>query len=102
MLSFILASILLSLFFAVLILFPYKKVAQWLKKYIHIRTFFTGIVLIVFSFIVDVKQGQVPSTNEMSGILLQYAGGIHQIIIAVGVICFVASFFINHFFNDSE
>lgn len=102
MLSFILAFLLLCLFFAVLILFPYNKIAQWLKGHIHIHTFFAGIALIVFGFIFDGEQAPVNSANEMSVILPQYASGIHVFIIAVGVICFVASFFISRLFSDNE
>lgn len=102
MLSFILAFLLLCLFFAGLILFPYNKVAQWLKKYIHIRTFCAGIALIVYGLIFYGEQAPVNSANEMSAILPQYASGIHLAIIPIGVICLVASFFINRLFSDNE
>lgn len=102
MLSFILGFLLLCLFFAGLILFPYNKVAQWLKGYIHIRTFCAGIALIVFGLIFDGEQAPVNSANEMSVILPQYASGIHLAIVAVGVICLVASFFISRLLSDNE
>ncbi|HBE3287395.1 TPA: hypothetical protein KL544_003141 [Escherichia coli] len=102
MLYFILAFIFLSLFFAVLILFPYNKVAQWLKGHVHLRTFFAGIALIVFGFIFDAEQAPVDSANELSVILPQYAAGIHIFIIAAGIICFVASFFISRLLSDNE
>ncbi|CZZ20759.1 Uncharacterised protein [Enterobacter hormaechei] len=102
MISFILAFLLLSLFFAGLILFPYNKVAQWLKGHIHIRTFCAGIALIAFGFIFDSEQAPVKSANDMSLILPQYASGIHLFIVASGIICFVASFFINRLFSDND
>ena len=102
MLSFILAFLLLSLFFAGLALFPYNKVAQWFKGHIHIRTFCAGIALIMFGFIFDGDPAPAHSANEISAILPQYASGIHPFIVAAGAICFVVSFFISRLFSDNE
>ncbi|MGT2009292.1 hypothetical protein SPM35_23160 [Enterobacter hormaechei subsp. xiangfangensis] len=100
--SFISAFLLLCLFFAGLILFPYKKVYQLLKEHIHLRTFCAGILLIGYGFIFDGKQASVPSANELSSILSQHTASIHPIIIAAGFICLVASFFVNRLFSENK
>lgn len=102
MLSFILAFLLLALIFAGLICFPYKTVGQWLKEHFHLRTFFAGILLTVFGLISSGEPASAPSTNEMGDILSGYSGNISQICIVIGILCFIASFFINRFFSDHE
>lgn len=102
MLSFILAFILLALFFAGLILFPYKKVAQWLKRYIHLPSFISGILLIIYSLIFEGKQAPVPPTNEIGEFLTNYTSGLQPFLIVSGGICIVASFFIRRYFSNIE
>lgn len=94
MLDFILGIIIISVLISGLIIFPYKKAVQALKKVTHMRTFCFGILLILFSSIAESGLFTAPSNNEPGNIFSQFVGGLHLIFIVVGVLCFVASFFI--------
>ncbi|HDV6994551.1 TPA: hypothetical protein RJ074_004298 [Escherichia coli] len=93
-------SIVTCIIVLVIIYFPYKKVADLLSKFIHVRTMFTGIFFVIAGLItISVSD---TATNDMAGFLSNYPKVVGGAATGFGFIYIIASFLINHLFGSEE
>ncbi|EHD9518840.1 hypothetical protein JOA65_004516 [Escherichia coli] len=82
-----------------IIYFPYKKVADLLGNFIHLRTMFAGVFFVIAGLIaISISD---TATNDMV-VFLPDSRVVGKVAIGFGVICIIASFFINHLFGSEE